>query len=321
MPLISICIPVYNHGDLIGAAIRSVLNQDVTDFELIIMDNHSTDKTREVVESFNDPRMRYFCNPENIGFSRNLQRGLEMATGKFLLFLCADDFLYEGYLKKTKGLFDEYPGLAFVHTGHDLVNTANQKGASRIYPWEKILSAEIFLARLAEWDFTGICLSSVLFQREKLLKMGGVDTELEFAADYGMWLKLCAEGDVGYIPESLVGYREHPGQCTKVFMPGLKYRLIEKFLERAKKHQLSKEMQQMLFQKAVVTGFRELPHSRMKGVSMKSILGSANQLFKSSAINFSIFVCFFYFMISMLPVAVLKILYHLRRVSYENSAH
>jgi len=92
-PFFSICIPNYNYGRFIGATIESVLSQTYQNFEIVVVDNASTDNSVEVVQSFNDSRIRLYQNNYNIGFAPNLQRATSHARGDFIHLLSSDDLM------------------------------------------------------------------------------------------------------------------------------------------------------------------------------------------------------------------------------------
>lgn len=99
-PFFSICIPNFNYSKYLEETIQSVLNQDFTDFEIIIVDNASTDCSWELIETFTDIRIKSSRNNYNIGFAPNLQAATEQATGRFINLLSADDKMKPGALKK-----------------------------------------------------------------------------------------------------------------------------------------------------------------------------------------------------------------------------
>jgi len=106
-PTFSVLIPTYNQASVIGETIKSVLGQTFTDFELIIVDNDSPDKTAEVVEKFQkkDKRIKFFQNEKNLGYPGNLQRCCDLGRGKYLYFLGSDDILSKYALEKTLNAF------------------------------------------------------------------------------------------------------------------------------------------------------------------------------------------------------------------------
>ena len=308
MPLVSICIPTSNFGKLIGTAIQSVLSQDFKDFELIIVDNASIDNTEDVIDSFQDSRIRYFRNPINIGFARNLQKAFELSTGEFLQFLCADDYLCPGYLTKAVAMLKRFPDLAFVHTGHDLVDISGKLLERRIYSWKETVNAEEFLNGCMEREMSGVFLSSVLMRREKLKRVGGVDVGLNLSADYGIWFKLCFEGNVGYIAEPLAIYQIHERQATRNFIPGLKLRLVEYFISNAKKRgMITEKFEKDLLSKELFQASRELLRHRTENASIATLWKNFNALQKKYPEGRHLFPDFFFFLIALLPAFFLKL--------------
>jgi glycosyltransferase involved in cell wall biosynthesis len=101
----SICIPNYNYGKFIGRTIRSVLEQDYDDFEIVVSDNASTDDSLAVVRAFEDPRIHVSVNRCNVGFAANLDRAAGRATGDFVLLLSSDDVLRPGALRTYADAF------------------------------------------------------------------------------------------------------------------------------------------------------------------------------------------------------------------------
>jgi glycosyltransferase involved in cell wall biosynthesis len=102
----SICIPNYNYEKFLGSTIQSVLDQTGADFEIVVSDNASTDRSRDIVSGFNDPRIRLHTNACNVGFAANLDRAARMATGDRMIMLSSDDLLRPGTLAMYRSFFD-----------------------------------------------------------------------------------------------------------------------------------------------------------------------------------------------------------------------
>ena len=203
MPRVSVIIPTYNHAQFLGAALASVLAQTITDWEVIVVNNFSTDETMKVVAAYRDMRVRLidFANHGAIAASRN--RGVALTQGEFVAFLDSDDTWEPTKLERC---------LEKLATGFDLVchgeRWVRENGGSRdvIYGPE---SRAAFGALL----FEGNCISTsaVVVRRELLTRSGGFDERAEFvtAEDYHLWLKLahagartCARSGAGSRPES-----------------------------------------------------------------------------------------------------------------------
>lgn len=116
--MISILIPCYNRSDLIGETIQSALSQTVTDIEVVIVDNDSTDGSLAVAQSYadRDSRVRVFKNESNLGPARNWKRCLDEARGRYAKFLWSDDVLHPEFLQYTYPILDQNPDVGFVYT-------------------------------------------------------------------------------------------------------------------------------------------------------------------------------------------------------------
>lgn len=116
MPRVSLAMPVFNGENYIESAIASILAQDFADFELIITDNASTDRTEAICRNFadRDSRIRYHRNPKNLGAAPNYNRGFELATGEYLKWCAHDDLISANYLSECVKILDENPDVALA---------------------------------------------------------------------------------------------------------------------------------------------------------------------------------------------------------------
>lgn len=105
-PRLSVCIPAFNAERYVGATVASVLEQDVSDVEIIVVDDRSTDGTASVVGAITDPRLRVEVNETNLGPAANWQRAVDLARAPYVKLLCSDDVLYPGCLRRQADVLD-----------------------------------------------------------------------------------------------------------------------------------------------------------------------------------------------------------------------
>ncbi|RYF88859.1 MAG: glycosyltransferase family 2 protein, partial [Chitinophagaceae bacterium] len=114
-PKVSVLVPTYNYAHYLPETLRSALEQTFTDFELVVVDNCSTDNTAELMATYkDDPRVIYHRNDANIGIVGNFNRCLELARGEYIKFLCADDKFAPGMLETYVRIMDEMPGVSLI---------------------------------------------------------------------------------------------------------------------------------------------------------------------------------------------------------------
>lgn len=133
-PKVTVIVPCYNYGRFLHRAVTSVLNQTFHDFEVIIVDDHSTDNTPEIAQSFTDNRVRYICQEKNVGQSENRNTAIRAARGELIAMLDADDWWDEKYLEEIVPVFsDSEVGAAyFLQKLHYEDGTSESKGHSQI---------------------------------------------------------------------------------------------------------------------------------------------------------------------------------------------
>ncbi|NEU06807.1 glycosyltransferase [Flavihumibacter sp. R14] len=205
-PNVSVIMPVYNCGDYVAEAIQSILNQTFGDFELIIIDDQSTDHTREVVASFDDPRIRLIVKPKNSGYSISLNMGLELARGRFIARMDGDDISAGERFEKQVCFLNQNPQIAVCGTWFKIISTEEKIR----YP----TSHEAI--KVALLDYCVIGHPTVMF-RKSFLEANDLryNTDFEPAEDYELWSRIIALGEVANIPEILLEYRKHENQVSR----------------------------------------------------------------------------------------------------------
>jgi len=115
-PTVSVLMPVFNGEQFLRPAMNSILNQTFTDFEFIIVDDGSTDHSREILNSYTDSRVRLICNESNIGLTDSLNRGLEAASGNYIARMDQDDISLPERLAKQVAFMDSHPEVGVCGT-------------------------------------------------------------------------------------------------------------------------------------------------------------------------------------------------------------
>lgn len=205
-PRVSVCIAVYNCERYIGQAIESVLAQTLGDFELIVADNASTDRTVEIVRSYADPRIRLLRNDHNVGAIANFNLAITAAQGAFIKLLGADDLLYPTCLERQLAVMTADPSLVMATCHRDVID-AKGKIIIRDYGWRGRASridgrqAVRAIVRRGR-NLFGEPLTT-LFRADAFAAVGGFDD----TSDIGLWCKLLRTGHVFLIPEPLGAFR------------------------------------------------------------------------------------------------------------------
>ena len=229
---LSVCVPTYNRAEWLGAALRTLLTQTLRDFELLVVDNGSTDSTADVVQAFGDRRIRYHRNAENLGSRANWNRCLDLASGTYVA-ICHDDDLYEPqFLERSVGVLDRHPRVAFVHSAVRMVDAAGRPlRLFRAHPDDRVFPGrQAYMRYLTESH--DVVMSTVVARRACYDAVPRFRPEL-LCADFEMWLRLALQGDVAYIATALVSYRIHTGSTSLSMDPGRWYRENETIVRRA----------------------------------------------------------------------------------------
>jgi len=195
MGKISIIIPTHNRSSLLKRAAESVLNQNYSNLEIIIIDDASTDDTKEVIQSINDKRIVYIRNSTNKGanFSRNT--GLKKSTGEYIAFLDDDDYYSdETKLKKQVELFHENKNLVFCGCGYFDKSTGKKR-----FPVVKGNISEKLLL-----NYSDIETSTILIKSKTIEKIGFLDEKLPSEQNHDFFYRISKKGEFDFIDEIMV---------------------------------------------------------------------------------------------------------------------
>jgi glycosyltransferase involved in cell wall biosynthesis len=210
-PMVTVTIPMYNNARFITETIQSVLSQTFTDFELLIYDDHSTDGSWEIAESFRDNRIRLFRNPENLGPERNWNRAISNVRGKYVKLVCGDDILYPECIEKQLAAFEE-PGNSGVSLvscqrtiidpeGKILIRKVNFVDAGRKEPVDIIRKMIRMGTNIIGEPVCG------LYPSELISRTSGYSAQVPYTIDLDFWMQILKHGDLYVIDEPLCAFR------------------------------------------------------------------------------------------------------------------
>jgi glycosyltransferase involved in cell wall biosynthesis len=231
---ISVCIPVFNGERWLGEAIESVLAQTRPDFELLIVDNHSSDGSLAVASEAarGDDRIRVVENLQTIGAVPNHNRCLELATGELVKLLHHDDRLRPDCLEQMAAVFAANPGVGLVFSRREILLDDPDDPHARAWKREhEILHhgfgdlGEVndgpsllrrYLPAFGEVEYANWIgePSAVMLHRSAVERVGGFDERVRQSFDIELWLRVMASHDVGFVDEPLAAFRHHEESLT-----------------------------------------------------------------------------------------------------------
>jgi len=217
MPTISVVIPTYNRAALLKEALESVFAQTYTDYEVIIIDDGSTDSTEEVISALltEHPQLRYI-KQANVGVSAARNHGIFEARGEWIAFLDSDDLWFPDKLEKQMAFLAEHPSAGAVccpfYQYQDGQAKKDEDGNVLCRPWAlrttSVLSFELFATE--EWVIT----PSVLVQKAVLHRAGLFECVLKVDEDYALWTKIARYTEFWFFNEVLGYCRHHETNVT-----------------------------------------------------------------------------------------------------------
>lgn len=208
MPKVSVIMPAYNAMAYLPEAIASVLNQSFSDFEVLVVNDGSTDGIIEWMSQLSDPRVR-LISQENQGLSGARNTGINWAQGEYLAFIDADDLWEPTKLEKQVNILDQNPKVGLVYTWVDYVD---EMGRSQGRVRQAFAEGDVW-AQMVESNFIS-CASVPLVRRSCFETVGLFDRELRTTQDRDMWIRITAHYPVALIQEPLVRYRQHTNSMS-----------------------------------------------------------------------------------------------------------
>ena len=210
-PLLSVTITNFNYAELIGRAIESVQRQSFSDFEIVVVDNASTDGSVDKIRSYqrDDPRIRLFVNPENVGLSLSLKRSCDEARGIYRAHLDADDWIIDRDAFKLQiAMLESDPDISFVYSPLVLAGHPGEAiVVSRRYPQDIVVPGEVALESALMIEIVN---SGPMMRMSAFRNAGGYNLDFMHAIDSKLAIDLCGQGKVGYINRPLYAFFQHP---------------------------------------------------------------------------------------------------------------
>jgi len=201
--LISVLLPVYNSESFVGDAIDSILNQSFVDFELVIVNDGSTDGSEQIIQSFSDPRIVYLENHQNCGLVATLNTGLARASGVYIARMDADDISCKNRFEKQFAFLGEHPEIGIVGGAIQEITSSGRNTSIHSFPLSHDLIAWSLCFR------NPIAHPTVMIRKEILNSVGGYPKEYIIPEDYHLWSNLISTTRFANLPDTVLNYRQH----------------------------------------------------------------------------------------------------------------
>src|SRR4030042_3680126 len=188
-PLVSVIVTSYNYAHYIAKTIESVLNQSYGSWEMIISDDHSTDRSLEVIHSFNDPRIKLITSRKNRGAHAAYTKAYNLCTGKYIISLDSDDYMAPERIKKQVEFLEKSPDVGILCSFiYQIDEVGNKVAKNEVY--ENWFNKNIDLNDVRNWIWANhLAHSSVVIRKDLHQKVGFFNPELLYSPDYEFWVR------------------------------------------------------------------------------------------------------------------------------------
>ena len=209
MPKVSILMPVYNAERYLAQAIDSIINQSFTDWELIIINDGSTDQSKSIIESYNDPRIKHYENEANLKLIKTLNKGIGLCTGEYIARMDSDDISQPERLQIQVDFLDKHPSYVMCGTNARVVDNGGKKiGKIRNLKRNNFLQINLL--------FSNPFVHPSVVIRRKALENNHYDEYFKHIEDYELWCRVALEGKIANICKDLILYRWHSSNVSVV---------------------------------------------------------------------------------------------------------
>ena len=210
-PRVTVLMPVFNREAFVGEAIESVLAQDFTDFEFVIVDDASTDRTPELLRAWaaRDLRIVVITAPRNLGIAEAPNLGLRHARAEYVARLDSDDVMTPGRMAAQAAALDQHHDVVLVSCAYELMDRDGHYRGT----WHVDEPHEVVTYLLNFFNIVGGG-GHVMFRRSEVLAIGGYDAAYPSSEDYDLWTRLLRRGRVLTLPIIGMKQRDHEGRAT-----------------------------------------------------------------------------------------------------------
>lgn len=209
MPKVSINIPCFNSEKHIAETLQSVLSQTFEDFEIILVNDGSTDMTEEIIKTFSDPRIKYYYQ-KNMGLSKTRNKQLGLSSGDFIAFLDHDDIWLPTKLEKQIQLFENQPKVGLVYC--DTIFFNDKGDVKRLYSNRVPPRGNVFRQILKNYF---LAMPSVVIRKQALeSQQQWFDENFSMSEEYDLFIRIAHDWDFDYVNEPLAKWRMHSTSLT-----------------------------------------------------------------------------------------------------------
>jgi|GEM_PF-668251 glycosyltransferase involved in cell wall biosynthesis/predicted O-linked N-acetylglucosamine transferase (SPINDLY family) len=220
MPKVSIVLPTYNQERYISDAIESVLRQTYQDFEIIIVNDASSDQTVNCIQVYSDSRIRLFSLQQNQGESAATNFGIQQAQGEWIAILHSDDIFAPNKLEKQIDFITQNPRVGAVLSQVQVIDETGQILLADQHPLQRVFT-QPNRTRFQWLNYffikdNGLCQTSSMIRRQCYEQIGCYDLRLRQIPDFDFWVRLCLQYEIYILPEPLIYYRVHDSNISGI---------------------------------------------------------------------------------------------------------
>jgi len=217
-PKVTVLMSVYNGERYLNEAVDSILSQTFTDFEFLIIDDASTDRTPEILRSYDDPRIRVVTNEENLGLTKSLNKGLALAKGEYIARMDADDISLPERFEKQIKFLENHPNVALVGTSCQVIDHQN-KALGYDFVQSDVLYEDLIKRNCIHHG-------SIIVRRSVMNEFSGYNELFRKCQDYALWLQMIKLYQLKNIPEILYKLRSHSNSVSRIGNESIYYRIL-----------------------------------------------------------------------------------------------